>query len=144
VRLSEGEIRRRFAAARVGYLATVNSDRRPHLVPVTFALRGKAIVTVTDAKPKSSSVLQRHRNVASQPHVSVLVDEYDDDWTKLWWARADGRATLLTQADNDYANGLSALVEKYPQYAAQSPSGLMIWIQVISWSGWSHSSPIDM
>ena len=139
MRLTDDEIRRRVAGARVGYLATVNADRRPHLVPITFALCGMAIVTVTDAKPKSSSILQRHRNVVSQPQTSVLVDHYDDDWTKLWWARADGLAKLLTDVEADYTIGIAALVDKYPQYAADPPSGLMIWIDAITWSGWSYS-----
>jgi PPOX class probable F420-dependent enzyme len=139
VRLADDELRRRVAEARVGYLATVNSDGRPHVVPITFALSGRAIVTVTDSKPKSSSVLQRHRNLSAQPQTSVLVDHYDDDWTKLWWARADGVAKLLTDTEADYPIGITALVDKYPQYAADPPSGLMIWIDAITWSGWSYS-----
>ena len=62
----------------------------PHLVPITFAVDGDALYSAVDAKPKSTRALRRLANIAANPAVSVLVDHYDDDWTRLWWARADG------------------------------------------------------
>lgn len=79
--------------ARVARLSTTRADGRPHVVPMTFALlsggeHADALVTAVDAKPKRTTDLQRLRNIAANPAVSVLVDHYDDDWTQLWWVRA--------------------------------------------------------
>ncbi|MEV6348978.1 TIGR03668 family PPOX class F420-dependent oxidoreductase [Actinoplanes sp. NPDC051851] len=120
----------RFAAARVAHLATITPDGAPHLVPIVFALVGDVIHTVVDAKPKRHRNLQRLTNIAHDPRVSVLADHYDDeDWSRLWWVRADGIATV--------AGTLSpALVARYPQYAARTPPGPFLRIEVTRWSSW--------
>ncbi|MFC3983062.1 TIGR03668 family PPOX class F420-dependent oxidoreductase [Streptosporangium jomthongense] len=79
----------RFETARVARLATVSDDGRPHLVPVTFAVVDDVIAIAVDHKPKSTVRLRRLANIAANPQVSLLVDEYDDDWDRLWWVRAD-------------------------------------------------------
>ncbi len=81
------EMRRRIDAVQVARLATVGSDGRPHIVPITFALDDDTIYFAVDFKPKKIANLQRLRNIESNPSVSVLVDHYEDDWTKLWWVR---------------------------------------------------------
>ncbi|HEY7272445.1 MAG TPA: TIGR03668 family PPOX class F420-dependent oxidoreductase [Actinoplanes sp.] len=123
----------RFAAARVARLATVGSDGAPHLVPITFALVGDVIYSAVDAKPKRHSRLRRLANVAYEPRVSVLVDRYDDDWTALWWVRADGVARVLALSPA----ALEALTTKYPQYRADPPPGPFLEIEVRRWSAWS-------
>lgn len=133
--LDEAEARRRFAAARVARLATADEHGRPHIVPVTFAVHGDMIVTAVDHKPKRSTNLKRLRNITVNPQVSLLVDHYDDDWTQLWWARADGSAHVLDH-DPDAALWLRA---EYRQYADTPPAGPTIHITVTSWSGWSSS-----
>lgn len=138
MRLAEGEARARFAAARVARLATVGADAVPHLVPVTFAVSGSAVVIAVDGKPKRSRDLRRLRNIAENPAVCLLVDEYDEDWTRLWWVRADGTATILTGADLN--EPVDLLVARYPQYRANRPAGPVISIQVDRWSGWSFHS----
>ena len=95
VRLSEGEARIRFAAVPVARLGTADARGRPHVVAVTFAVEGDTVYTAVDQKPKSGTRLKRLRNVAENPWVTVLADEYSDDWDALWWARADGQATVL-------------------------------------------------
>ena len=95
LRLSGPEARQRFASVPVARLATVGPDGQPHLVPVTFAVDGDHIYTAVDAKPKSSRQLRRLRNIAGNPRVAVLADHSEDDWTALWWVRADGRAAIL-------------------------------------------------
>jgi PPOX class probable F420-dependent enzyme len=130
--LDEGEARRRFAAARVARLATADEHGRPHVVPVTFAVHGDIIVTAVDHKPKRSTNLKRLRNITANPRVSVLVDHYDDDWARLWWARADGIAHIHDH-DRDAALRLRA---KYQQYADHLPAGPVLRIEVASWSGW--------
>ncbi|HSV64522.1 MAG TPA: TIGR03668 family PPOX class F420-dependent oxidoreductase [Mycobacteriales bacterium] len=134
--LAEEEARRRFAAGRVARLATVGAGGGPHLVPVTFAVRADVVVIAVDAKPKRSPRLARLRNIEATGLVSLLVDEYDEDWSRLWWARADGVARVL-RADEDRAEPVGWLVAKYPQYAAAPPGGPVIWADVRVWRGWS-------
>jgi PPOX class probable F420-dependent enzyme len=91
---------RRVAAARVGRLATVDAAGRPHLVPVCFALVGDETYTgytAVDDKPKRSTRLRRVVNVAATGVACLLVDEYDEDWTRLWWVRLDCRARVVTE-----------------------------------------------
>jgi len=85
-----------FTGASVARLATVRPDGRPHLVPIVFAVAGDVIVTAVDeVKPKRTRALARLANIAAEPRVSVLADHYDEDWTRLWWVRADGTATVV-------------------------------------------------
>jgi PPOX class probable F420-dependent enzyme len=126
----------RFAAARVARLATVRDDGAPHLVPIIFALVGDVIYSAVDAKPKRHTRLQRLANITHEPRVSVLVDRYDDDWTALWWVRADGEARVLPSSPA----ALDALTAKYPQYRADPPPGPFLEIEVRRWSAWSASA----
>ena len=121
-----------FAQARVARLATVRPDGRPHVVPVCFVLAGDAIYTAVDAKPKSTRALRRLDNVRANPHASLIVDHYDDDWSQLWWVRVDGRARVV---DDDHA--IDLLVAKYPQYVEHRPPGPIIAIDDLVWSRWS-------
>jgi PPOX class probable F420-dependent enzyme len=137
MRLPPDEARRRFAMAHVARLATITPDGRPHLVPMTFALDGETIYSVVDAKPKEDVALARLRNVAANPQVSLLADEYADDWAQLWWVRADGHAMVVTEgADRDHA--IQLLRAKYPQYADSSlPFGAATVVAVDRWTGWA-------
>ena len=121
-----------FAAARVVRLATVDDTGAPHLVPMVFALAGDVIHSAVDAKPKRHRALRRLANIAHEPRVSVLADHYDDDWSLLWWVRADGVARVLA----DSPAGLAALVAKYPQYVSAPPAGPFLRIEVRRWSSW--------
>jgi PPOX class probable F420-dependent enzyme len=134
--MDTAEMRRRFEGARVARLATVRDDGRPHLVPVCFAVDGDVIVSVVDDKPKRRTELQRLDNVRTQPAVSLLVDQYDDDWTQLWWVRADGVGSVLESGD-EHARAIDLLVAKYAQYRARRPAGATLVIAVEAWRGWS-------
>lgn len=136
MRLSAAEARARFSAARVARLATVSANGVPHLVPVTFAVVGERIVFAVDHKPKSTTRLRRLDNIAENPAVCLLVDVYDEDWTQLWWARADGTGTVLA-ADPE---AVGALVARYPAYVERRPTGPVVSIEVATWSGWAASS----
>jgi PPOX class probable F420-dependent enzyme len=138
MRLGEKDAWERFAAARVARLATVDGDGAPHLVPVTFAVSGDAIFFAVDHKPKTTTDLRRLRNIEANPAVAFLVDRYDDDWTNLWWVRADGVARTLTQPD-ECAGPVRLLQDKYPQYREHPPSGVVVSTTVIAWHGWSAS-----
>jgi PPOX class probable F420-dependent enzyme len=122
-----------FGEARVARLATVDATGAPHLVPIVFALTGDLIHTAVDAKPKRHNRLRRLANIAHEPRVSVLVDHYDDDWTLLWWVRADG----VARAADTSAEALAALTAKYPQYQVTPPPGPFLTIEVRRWSAWS-------
>lgn len=131
MRRDETWARERFAQARVARLATVSIDGSPHLVPIVYAISDDRIVSAVDQKPKSTTHLRRLDNIAVNPFVSALVDEYDEDWTRLWWARADGWARVIDDYD------LAPLISRYEQYRSQPPSGPAIVIEVDRWSGWS-------
>jgi PPOX class probable F420-dependent enzyme len=133
MRLPASEARDRFAGARVARLATVSAAGVPHLVPVTFAVIGERIVFVIDDKPKSTKRLRRLDNIAARPAVCLLADVYDDDWSRLWWVRADGAATVLA-AD---AEAIDALAARYPAYVERRPDGPVVSIAVTSWTGWA-------
>lgn len=134
--MTADEARRRLGMARVARLATVTAAGRPHLVPVTFAVDGNAIYTAVDAKPKSTRDLQRLRNLVGNPAAAVLADHYDEDWSALWWARADGQAIVVGDPAA-MAAPIRLLSDRYPQYRTQPPGGPVIAIRVDRWSGWS-------
>jgi PPOX class probable F420-dependent enzyme len=136
--MDEARCRARLSAARVGRLATVRPDGRPHLVACCFAVHGDRLWTAVDAKPKASQRLQRLANVRAHPRASLLVDHYEEDWDALWWVRVDGPAAVLEDGD-EHAAALAALIAKYRQYTAAAPRGPVIAIEVERWSGWSAS-----
>ncbi|MGP4015261.1 TIGR03668 family PPOX class F420-dependent oxidoreductase [Saccharopolyspora sp. 5N708] len=135
MRISQQQARTWFEQARSAHLATADEVGRPHLVPVVFAMRGTVLGTAIDHKPKSTTNLRRLRNIAENPQVALLVDHYEDDWSRLWWVRADGDAVLAEAGD--HPDLLAALVAKYPQYQRNPPTGTLIVIQVTRWTGWS-------
>jgi PPOX class probable F420-dependent enzyme len=102
-------------------------------VPVTFAVIGERVVFVVDDKPKSTTRLRRLDNIAARPAVCLLADVYDDDWNKLWWARADGTATVLATD----AEAVDALAARYPAYVERRPHGPVVSIEVTAWTGWA-------
>ncbi|MEV6165854.1 TIGR03668 family PPOX class F420-dependent oxidoreductase [Streptomyces sp. NPDC052052] len=139
--LTSAEARERFAVARVAHLATADAAGRPHLVPVVFALDGDVVVLAVDHKPKRTIRLKRLANIAANPSVCLLTDHYEDDWDRLWWARADGRARVSGRRDrsSEAARGVGLLTAKYPQYAERPPDGPVVEVSVLRWSGWRAS-----
>lgn len=124
-----------FARSPVARLATVNARGIPHLVPVVFALDSDTIYTAVDAKPKTTQRLRRLTNIESNPAVGLLVDHYDDDWTRLWWVRADGDASIARDGGS-LDTGYRLLRAKYPQYQSVSLNGPVIVITVRRWASW--------
>jgi PPOX class probable F420-dependent enzyme len=137
MRLTASQARDRFAASRVARLATASADGVPHLVPVTFAVHGDRVVFAVDHKPKSTTALRRLANIAENPAVCFLADGYDEDWSRLWWARADGVARVLSAADRE--EPLEWLVAKYDQYAKHPPEHAVVSTLVHTWRGWTGS-----
>ncbi|MYW01545.1 TIGR03668 family PPOX class F420-dependent oxidoreductase [Streptomyces sp. SID3343] len=138
MRLDPAEARLRLRGARVARLATVSGGGQPHVVPITFALDETVLYFAIDHKPKMSSNLRRLGNIRENDRVSVVADHYDENWSALWWVRADGRAQLW-EDDRRRATPLDLLIEKYPQYREQTPAGPVVAIAIHSLTGWSFS-----
>ena len=124
--------------ARVGRLATADAAGRPLVVPVCYAFDGTRCYSAVDAKPKTTRNLRRLKNIAANPHVSLVVDLWDEDWSKLCWVIVEGEAKVLTTGA-EFTRAIDRLVAKYPQYRAMAldraegtvirldPSRLLAW-----------------
>jgi PPOX class probable F420-dependent enzyme len=132
-------LREKVAGSRVARLATTDPDGRPHLVPIVFALDGNTLYTAVDAKPKRSRTLRRIENARERPNVTLLVDHYDDDWTRLWWIRLRGRARVL-DAGEEAERALALLTAKYLRYRDAAPSTPVLAVDLQEWRGWSGGS----
>jgi PPOX class probable F420-dependent enzyme len=136
VGVDESDLRRRVAEARVARLATIEADGRAHLVPICFAVEGGRLYSAVDGKPKRSRDLRRLRNLRERPWATVLVDHYEEDWSRLWWARLRGPARVL-DSGADAERALALLAEKYPQYRREPPAGPVIAVDLAEWRAWS-------
>jgi PPOX class probable F420-dependent enzyme len=102
--------------ARVAHLATADASARPHVVPFCYALDGGSIVFVVDDKPKTpGKTLKRLRNLAENPHVALVVDHWDEDWSRLEFVLVHGEAAIVENPEGQ-ARALERLRERYPQY----------------------------
>ncbi len=129
-------MRLRLGDARVARLATADAEGRPHVVPIAFAHDDENLYFAVDDKPKRSRNLKRLRNIAGNPRVSVLVDHYEDDWTRLWWVRVDGVAHVLDH-DAEAQRAIDLLARKYAQYGRTRPQGPVVAIKIEHMTGWS-------
>ena len=136
--MDEARCRAHLATSRVGRLATVRPDGRPHVVVCCYAVQGDRVWTAIDDKPKSGVPLQRLANVRANQQVSLLVDHYEEDWAQLWWVRVDGAAAVVEDG-NEEELSIAALTARYPQYAEARPPGPVIAIAIERVSGWSAS-----
>jgi PPOX class probable F420-dependent enzyme len=127
-----------IASARVGRLATADGSGQPLVVPICYAWDGEALLSAIDAKPKRSGELARIRNIRENPKVSVVIDQYEEDWRRLRWVIIQGLAEVLT-AGGDFARAVDLLSAKYPQYVSMGlsrESGTMIKVRpgkVLRW-----------
>ena len=113
-------VERRFVEAmRVARLATADADGVPHVVPVCYALIGDNLYVTIDEKPKRPDVraMKRLRNIAENPNVAVVVDRYDDDWSRLAWVMLRGRAEILDDGE-EHDRAQAGLRGRYPRYRA--------------------------
>ena len=136
--MDDREMRHRIKTAMVARLATVGPEGRPQMVPITFAPADGSLYFAVDQKPKRTRHLQRLRNIAANPYVSVLVDHYEDDWSALWWVRVDGTARIL-EAGPEFEDAISLLTARYQQYRSNRPAGPVVAIKVERMTGWSAS-----
>ena len=123
----------------VGHLATADGDGRPHVIPFCFIHHQGHVYCVLDAKPKSSGLmrLRRVRNILENPRVSLVIDHYEDDWSRLWFLLVHGAAELL-EPGPEHASALARLRSKYPQYRDMDlDENPMIKITPERATGWS-------
>jgi PPOX class probable F420-dependent enzyme len=139
---SAEQARARFADSPVAVLGTADVAGAPHLVPVVYLVSGDRVYIAIDDKPKRSRNLRRLRNIAANPRVCLLAQHYEADWSRLWWARADGTARVIEAQDvpGHVPSGvLAALAERYPWYRENPPDGPVIEVLVDTWSGWAFT-----
>jgi len=110
------------------------------VVPICYAFDGRALYSAIDRKPKSrpGGELARIRNIRDNAKVSVVIDRYDEDWSRLRYVIIQGSAELLTEG-GDFATGVDLLTAKYPQYRAMGldrRSGLMIKVSPAKVTEW--------
>ncbi len=142
--------------ARVARFSTIDYENMPHTVPVVFAFDGHCYYIPLDMKRKTQPFekLKRVRNIRHNPNVALLIDEYDEDWSKLFFVMIQGKAYLLNDKeekendnsiyDNNNTKNHSSLkdihkllYQKYPQYKKVGIGRYCITIQpekIIYWS----------
>ncbi|MGZ8513895.1 MAG: TIGR03668 family PPOX class F420-dependent oxidoreductase [Candidatus Limnocylindrales bacterium] len=137
-----------LATARRAVLATISPDGRARLVPICFTIDPALPVlhSPLDEKPKDVADvrdLARVRDLHRDPRVSVLVDTWDEDWSRLWWLRCDGTASLLEPTGTGAAElraAVAALRAKYAQYETHDLAARpMIRIELERATGWAAS-----
>jgi PPOX class probable F420-dependent enzyme len=139
--LSDHE-RRFLLTRRVGHLATADRRAIPHVVPVCFAISQGTLYITIDEKPKrtAESALKRVRNIERNPMVAIVVDRYDEDWTRLGWVMLRGQAEILREGtEHDRAQEL--LRSRYRQLAAMRIAELpVIAVRLERVTSWGNLS----
>jgi PPOX class probable F420-dependent enzyme len=112
-------VRAKLDTSRIARLATLDAELKPHMVPICFASDGSVFYSAIDHKPKRvpASRLARLKNIKKSPHVALLVDHYDEDWTHLWYVLVRGEAALVTDPA-EQQRAIHCLRAKYAQYDA--------------------------
>jgi PPOX class probable F420-dependent enzyme len=127
--------RQRLAGARVGHLATITPDERPHVVPCCFVLNDETVYSAVDGKPKSTLALRRLDNVRAHPACALLVDHYSEEWATLWWVRVDGSGRVV-EGGGEREIALDLLAAKYEQYRVTTPPGPVVALDIVRWRMW--------
>jgi PPOX class probable F420-dependent enzyme len=138
MRLADGDARARLAEHDHGILCTVHPERGVDAVPVAYAVDedGYVGVPVDRVKPKSSSRLQRERNLEADPRATLLVEHWDrSDWSRLWWVRAELRWQGRQAAGREAALA-TLLAGRYPQYRDQ-PFDRVLVLRIVGVAGWA-------
>ena len=128
-------------SARVAHLATADQYARPHAIPIVFVIREDRLYFPLDRKPKREDdwhMLRRVRNIETNGRVAIVVDRYDEDWTKLAWVLLEGVATIVETGD-ERDSAAAQLITKYSQYRGGKLDGCPVVRVVIEravrWSG---------
>ena len=136
--MDESAMRRKVAEARVARVGTLDQRGSIHLVPVVYAMDGDTWYSPSDAGPRP---VKRLRNVLADPRATILIDDYDEVWSRVWWVRLRGQGRMVeSAAESERARRL--LAAKYPQFggdAEASTAGPVMAIDIQEWAGWSYS-----
>jgi PPOX class probable F420-dependent enzyme len=106
------------------------------VVPCCFVLDDDRLYWAVDHKPKTTTALGRLDDIAAHPRVSMVVDHYEPDWSRLWWVRMDGDARIVDD-EEERSRALDLLCAKYPQYAERRPAGTVVAVQITQWRSWT-------
>ena len=129
-----------LVSERVARLAYVDDDDHPRVLPVTFAVASDAVWSAIDEKPKRSAEPARLGHLRRRPEAALLVDLYDDDWSRLAWVQLLGRVDVLPAEAAPEA--MEALAAKYAPYAERTPPGPLLRLSVEGARQWrSTGSP---
>ena len=130
-------------AARVARFASADRTGQPHVLPVCFALLDNAVCFTIDEKPKKQpgKQLKRLRNLMENPKAALVVDHYEEDWSRLGWVMIQGRADIL-EAGDTHDRAQSRLRERYPQLRTMLIDALpVITIRIDHVSSWGSLDP---
>jgi PPOX class probable F420-dependent enzyme len=129
---------------RVARLATIDSEFKPHLVPVVFVFDGNHFFIPVDEKRKKTKPekLRRIKNIQGNPNVALLIDEYSEDWSRLAFVMIQGTASVVKsrpQADIQLKQALKKLTTKYTQYQKIGTGEMCIIIKPEKVASWRSS-----
>jgi PPOX class probable F420-dependent enzyme len=136
--VNQAAMRRNATEARVARVGTADGQGQVHLVPVTFVLAEDVWYSPTD---NGERMAKRLRNLTDDPRVSILIDVYDEDWSKVWWVRLRGTGRVVRDSP-ERAHAWRLLRAKYPQFAdapSDEGAGPVMAVDVKHWAGWSYS-----
>ena len=133
-----------ISEGRVGRLATADASGQPLVVPICYAFDGESLFSAIDAKPKTPGPqgLKRIRNIRENPRVSIVIDRYDEEWSRLRYVIIQGQAEILTEG-GAFSRGVDLLLAKYPQYRSMGldrEAGVMIRVEPGRVTAWQYSS----
>lgn len=117
-----------LARERVARLAYLDEDDRPRVLPVTFAVGDGALWSAIDEKPKRALEPARVRCLRRRPEAALVVDLYDDDWTRLAWVQVLGRVEVVSV--DAAPEAVAALAVKYEPYAERTPPGPLLRLEI--------------
>lgn len=123
-----------LGGARVARLGLLDERDEPRVLPVVFAVDGEFVWSAIDHKPKRPGEPARVRRLRRRPAASLLVDLYDEDWTRLAWVELRGRVSVLEAGQAP--GGLDALVAKYEQYRSRRPPGPLLRLEATATACW--------
>ena len=130
--------------ARVARLGTIDSEFKPHLVPVVFVFDRSHFFIPIDEKRKTAKPekLKRIKNIQDNPNVALLIDEYSEDWTKLAFVMIQGKATIITTKTREniqLQEAYKKLTTKYQQYQKIELREMCIIIKPEKIASWRNS-----
>jgi PPOX class probable F420-dependent enzyme len=118
-------------AGRVARLGLLDEDDLPRVLPVTFAVHDGAVWSAIDQKPKRPGEPARVGRLRRRPEAALLVDRYDEDWSRLEWVELRGSMSV-----EPLGPALEALVDKYPQYVEHRPQGPLLRLRPERFACW--------